>query len=155
MAGLRWEDVRKDEIQVSRSMWRGHENDRAKTVASRASVPVIPSLSAILEEHREGKTTGLVFDLDLQKVGVRIIAPTCASLGLTWWGFHALRRGIATNLYSLGATDKIVQRVLRHAKASITRERYIKSVATDVQAAMLQMDAAVGTLLVRKPGLVN
>jgi hypothetical protein len=25
-------------------------------------------------------------------------------------GFHALRRGIATNLYSLGASDKTVQR---------------------------------------------
>jgi integrase len=43
--------------------------------------------------------------------------------GLTWHGAHSLRRGIATNLYSLGASDKIVQRILRHAKAAVTRER--------------------------------
>jgi hypothetical protein len=63
--------------------------------------------------------------------------------------------GIATNLYSLGASDKIVQRVLRHAKASITRERYIKSVPSDVNAAMETMNDAVKRALNLKGTAVN
>ena len=74
----------------------------------------------------------------------------------TLTGFrHALRRGIATNLYSLGASDKIVQRVLRHAKATVTRERYIKSVPSDVNAAMETMNTAVKAALTLKPVVVN
>ena len=83
------------------------------------------------------------------------IEPVAETLGLHWWGFHALRRGIATNLYSLGASDKTVQRVLRHAKASITKERYIKSVPTDVTAAMTKMNDAIHASIMHKPPIVN
>jgi integrase len=54
-----------------------------------------------------------------------------------------LRRGIATNLYSLGASDKIVQHILRHAKATVTGEQYIKAVPDDVKNAMLQLEAKI------------
>ena len=91
----------------------------------------------------------------MQKLGKLKIEPVAQSLGLEWWGFHALRRGIATNLYSLGASDKIVQRVLRHAKATVTRERYIKSVPSDVNAAMETMNTAVKAALTLKPVVVN
>ena len=37
------------------------------------------------------------------------------------------RRSLAFNLYKLGANDKIVQRILRHAKPHVTKERYIKA----------------------------
>ncbi|PYV73672.1 MAG: hypothetical protein DMG97_10825 [Acidobacteria bacterium] len=42
--GLRWEDYRKGEIHVSRSIWNGHEED-PKTRKSRAPVPVIRQLA--------------------------------------------------------------------------------------------------------------
>jgi len=35
-------------------------------------------------------------------------------------------RGLASNLYELEAQDKVVQRILRHSKPHVTRERYIK-----------------------------
>jgi integrase len=154
MSGLDWTDIG-EEINVSRSVWRGAVNERTKTEASRATVPVIAVLRGILEEYRGGKPTGRVFDCDLQKLGKLTIEPVAEALGLKWWGFHALRRGIATNLYSLGATDKIVQRVLRHAKASVTRERYIKSVPSDVNAAMETMNTAVKAALAIKPVVVH
>lgn len=49
--GLRWEDYRQGEIQVSRSIWNGHETD-PKTRKSRAPVPVIRQLADRLEMHR-------------------------------------------------------------------------------------------------------
>lgn len=49
--GLRWEDYRDNEIQVSRSIWNGREND-PKTKKSAAPVPVIRQLAERLEIHR-------------------------------------------------------------------------------------------------------
>lgn len=154
MSGLDWTDVG-EEINVSRSVWRGAVNERTKTEASRTTVPVIAVLRGILEEYRGGKAAGRLFDMDLQKLGKLTIEPVAEAHGLKWWGFHALRRGIATNLYSLGASDKIVQRVLRHARASITRERYIKSVPSDVNAAMETMNTAAKAALKVKPAVVH
>lgn len=57
-------------------------------------------------------------------------------IGLEWYGWHGFRRGIASNLYELGADEKIVQRVLRHAKAHVTKDRYIKAFDPAVLAAM-------------------
>jgi hypothetical protein len=45
---------------------------------------------------------------------------------LRWYRWHAFRRGLASNLYAMGAQDKVVQRILRHSKPHVTRERYIK-----------------------------
>ncbi len=69
--------------------------------------------------------------------------PAVESLRLEWHGWHGFRRGIASNLYELGANDKIVQRILRHAKPHVTRERYIKAFDPAVLAAMKQMEAAL------------
>ena len=60
-------------------------------------------------------------------------------------------RGIASNLYALGANDKIVQRILRHAKPHVTRERYIKAFDPAVLAAMKQMEAALDVVSKRLP----
>jgi integrase len=142
---LRWEDISDDEIKVSRADWKGII-DEPKTSASKASVPVIATLHRILEEYRVemgGMVQGPLFEMRLEKLAARTIAPIVKGIGLKWHGAHALRRGIATNLYSLGASDKIVQRILRHAKASVTREYYIKSVPEDVKLAMQQLEAKI------------
>jgi len=47
---------------------------------------------------------------------------------------------------ALGADDKIVHRVLRHAKPHVTRERYIKVFEPAVLAAMQKMQASLEEL---------
>jgi len=32
-----------------------------------------------------------------------------------WHGWHAFRRGLATNLHALGVDDKTIQAILRHS----------------------------------------
>jgi integrase len=81
--------------------------------------------------------------LDFDRLGQRVVRPAVESLRLDWHGWHGFRRGIASNLYELGANDKIVQRVLRHAKPHVTRERYIKAFDPAVLAAMKRMEAAL------------
>jgi integrase len=46
-----------------------------------------------------------------------------------WHGWHAFRRGVATNLHALGVDDKTIQAILRHSNIGITQNIYIKSVS--------------------------
>jgi hypothetical protein len=105
---------------------------RPKTVASEDNVPVIEPLAAILDEYRQSMRNpqaGPMFVsddgslLDLDKLGTRLTRPAIRTIGMTWHGWHAFRRGIASNLFALGVNEKIVQRILRHSKPHVTKER--------------------------------
>jgi len=53
-----------------------------------------------------------------------------------WHGWHAFRRGLATNLHALGVDDKTIQEILRHSNIGITQNIYIKSVSESQVSAM-------------------
>jgi integrase len=141
-------------LSVSRSVWRGHVKC-PKTLASEDSVPVIEPLAEILDEYRQSmgspKTGPMLVNedgslLDLDRLGARIIRPAIRTIGVTWHGWHAFRRGTAFNLFPLGVTEKIVQRILRHSKPHFTKERYIKAFHPDVIAAMKKMEETIAKL---------
>jgi integrase len=58
-----------------------------------------------------------------------------------WHGWHAFRRGLATNLYRLGVPDKTIQAILRHADVNTTMKCYIKTTRPDVKAGMEKFEA--------------
>lgn len=84
--------------------------------------------------------------MDLDKLAQLVIRPVVQAIGLEWYGWHGFRRGIASNLYELGADEKVVQRVLRHAKAHVTKERYIKAFDPAVLAAMKRMETTLDAM---------
>jgi integrase len=53
-----------------------------------------------------------------------------------WHGWHAFRRGLATNLHALGIDDKTIQAILRHSNVGLTRNIYVKSVNESQVSAM-------------------
>ena len=57
-----------------------------------------------------------------------------------WHGWHAARRGLATNLYSLGVSDKIIKRILRHSNVNVTLDYYVKPMSGDVLSAMANLE---------------
>ena len=61
----------------------------------------------------------------------------------TWLRFHALRRGVATNLHDAGVNDLTIQRVLRHSDPSTTRRSYIKRLPQQATDAMSKMQAQI------------
>ena len=81
--------------------------------------------------------------MDFDKLARQVVRPMVESLNIDWYGWHGFRRGIASNLYELGADEKIVQRVLRHAKSHVTKDRYIKAFDPAVMAAMKKLEATV------------
>jgi integrase len=66
--------------------------------------------------------------------------PKLREEGIKWWGWHAFRRGLATNLHRLGVPDKAIQAILRHANISTTLNNYVKSVPSDAVTAMRSLE---------------
>ena len=48
---------------------------------------------------------------------------------IEWHGWHAFRRGLATNLHALGVDNKTIQAILRHSNVGLTMNVYVKSVS--------------------------
>jgi len=59
-----------------------------------------------------------------------------------WKGWHAFRRGLATNLTDLGVRPEVIQRILRHGDLATTM-RYVKTRAHRINDAMATLEAAV------------
>src|SRR5947199_275751 len=72
----------------------------------------------------------------LVTAGAITSAVTKAQIG--WHGWHAFRRGLATNLHRLGVADKTIQRILRHSSVAVTQACYIKTADSEAAAAMRQ-----------------
>ncbi len=72
-----------------------------------------------------------------------------------WHGWHAFRRGLATNLHTLGVDDKTIQAILRHSNIGITQNIYIKSVSESQVNAMDAFSEKLETCNVLAPSKVN
>jgi integrase len=148
--GIQWTDLVGDELHVRRNVWRTFVGD-TKTDGSAAPVPVIPMLRKILEAHRKrtGSSSKWVFTgrdgdpLNLQNLARRVIIPALSAADLKWYGWHAFRRGLASNLFALGVEPLIVQRILRHANVQLTMAHYIKTVDAQSVDAMKKLERAL------------
>jgi integrase len=154
LRGLEWTDYTGTELVIKRSIWMSVVN-LPKTRASRDSVPVILALAEILDEYRKSMgnpEAGVVFHcgdgrpICVDKLGRRVIRRALEGIRLPWYGWHAFRRGLASNLYEIGAQDKVVQRILRHSKPHVTSERYIKVFDRTVLDAVEKVQARIEEL---------
>ncbi len=145
--GFLWENYDGEQVWISQSFWRGHALE-PKTRKSKAPVPVIEQLAQRLELHRSlsgNPANGFMFPspagkpFNMDALARDVIKPLAAKAGVEWHGWHAFRRGLATNLHRLGVSDKIIQRILRHANVGVTQNCYIKTVDSDAAAAMEQL----------------
>ena len=81
--------------------------------------------------------------LNLDNLAARVIITPLKMARLTWRGWHAFRRGLATNLHRLGVGDKTIQGILRHSNLSTTQGIYIKTDSADAEVAMEKLRKAV------------
>lgn len=159
LQGLHWSDydAKEHTLTVSRTRWRNAINP-PKSAASASWVPVIPKLAAILAEYqaKPGKrrysvprSENAVYDADamfkvgLYDIGRSTIKPLTTKHQVPWLGWHALRRGLASNLFELGCDDLTVMRILRHASVTVTRAHYIRVRDPKVEDAMARLNAAL------------
>ena len=145
IAGLRWQDYDGATLSIKGTVWNSIVSP-PKSKASKSWVPVIERLRAILDGYRRecerADQFGLLtpdsrmFRFTLEHIGRKKVGAAFSRAGLSFAGFHAFRRGLASNLFELGADDITVQRILRHASVQVSREHYIKIRSAKVDSAM-------------------
>jgi integrase len=150
LKGLQWGDITNGQLVVQRTVWHGQEGP-TKTEARNAPLPVLPVVAKALAAHRkENPGTKWVFQgptgrpYDLATLGSKSIKPGLQSHGLTWHGWHALRRGFATTLHAAGVQDKIIQELMRHSSLSVTMEHYVKALPAANVAAVKRLGNSFG-----------
>lgn len=149
--GLKWEDLRNGELHIERAAWRTTTIEETKTEASNSPVPVIKELAQHLEAHRDGlRASGFIFTgqklagpLDLHNLANRVVRPALKKARVDWCGWHGFRRGLSTNLKTLGVDDMVIQRILRHADVTVTQRSYIKIEDSVKTAAMKKLQRAL------------
>jgi integrase len=136
IAGLRWCDWDGDQLHVKQSVFNYVVNE-PKSAASKNWVPIVPQLKEALEAYKAHRLatdefglmddpTARMFRYTLEHIGRKHIGAAFRRAGYKFEGYHGFRRGIASNLFELGASDLLVMRVLRHASVQVTRASYIK-----------------------------
>jgi len=151
--GLLWENFREDALWITQSVWERFVSE-PKTERSKSVIPLVAPLAQRLEKHRQAQgapQTGFIFvscrhgadpgPVALNSILKWQIKPKLKEAGFEWHGWHAFRRGLATNLYQLGVPDKTIQAILRHSNLSTTMNTYVKSAPADAIAAMRSLQA--------------
>jgi integrase len=62
---------------------------------------------------------------------------------MKWNGWHAFRRGLATNLREMGVPTKVIQRICRHADEATTKKHYIHATGPGVRSGMRKLEASM------------
>jgi integrase len=149
--GLTWEAWQGQELHVLQGIVAGRVQE-PKTRARKAPVPLLPSLAQILGRYRErggNPVTGPMFrttngtPVDPNNLLRDRMQPAFKVAGIAWHGWHAFRRGLATNLYALDVQDIVIQRILRHANVSVTQACYIKPIGAESVRALATLDAVL------------
>jgi len=174
IVGLKWEDYDGARLWVRRNICFGERGEMSvelpKTESSAAPVPVIAPLRKILDawkakaEVTEGcwifpagftrkkDHPGDLLDmaemtpLSPNNILRDQITPALEKAELEWHGYHAFRRGLATNLRALNVDDLTIMEILRHSDVAVTRASYIKRVGQKSIDAMDRLEAEI-----RKP----
>lgn len=180
--GLQWQDWKKGVLHVNRQVAFDEKGrmivQEPKTEASKDAVPIIPVLAEILQELKNsvGKYAAegcWMFPADFVRGGEHTlmlkdaigrtplspanfvrdqVEPILEKVNISWCGFHAFRRGLATNLHALGVQDIDIQQILRHSDVAVTRASYIKGLPETAHGTMNRLTEAWAKLRTQPAG---
>ena len=89
--------------------------------------------------------------IGIQRIVSDVIRPALKSSGTEWHGWHALRRGLSTNLHELAVPDKIIQVILRHANVGVTQLCYVKTRNPQAVEEMKKLERKISHATNRQP----
>jgi integrase len=147
---LRPSDYDGSSLRIERAAWR-HHIAKPKGKRGTGVILLVPTAAKILDEHlATTKVKNFIFETfrgdpgDIESTVDKVIRPALAMANMPWYDLHAFRRGLATNLHSLGIRDIVIQAILRHSNVSVTRASYIKNDGVDPRslAAMEVLESA-------------
>ncbi len=173
LRGMFWENYSNGELLIARSIWNGITTDpkSRKSKAPIPIIGTLAAKLSAHRARLGNPIVGPVFPngkgkaADPDSVLGRLILPALDVCGVCsklesehgrpthnyerntvlpeWYGWHAFRRGLATNLHRLGVNDLTIQRILRHSNVAVTQACYIKTVPVEAKAAMQKLETAL------------
>jgi integrase len=114
--GLWADDYLGDVLYIRRTIWGTSLKEQTKTGEDEEEpgmVPIIEPLRKLLDAVKPSH--GFIFTgsrgaaLDLENFADRVMKPILKANGLRWAGWHAYRRGLATNLKEMAVDDLTIQ----------------------------------------------
>lgn len=145
LQGLDWKDRYDGQWHVERKVVEGRTGV-TKTEARQEGVPIIPFLKKITDEYWESvgrPKGGSVFGRWMNNLKRDHITPELKKTGMRWNGWHAFRRGLATNLHEMGVPTKVIQRICRHADESTTKKHYIHATDPGVRRGLRKLEVLI------------
>ena len=173
LRGMFWENYKDGELFIARSIWNGITTEpKSKKSRAPVPIIAQLAAKLVVHRERQGNPiAGPIFPngagkpADPENIVDRVIRPALDVCGHCskpksdhgrmphkferntvlpqWRGWHAFRRGLATNLNRLGVDDSVIQRILRHSTVSVTQACYIKTAGEDAKAAMQKLETAL------------
>jgi integrase len=173
LRGMFWENYSEGELLIARSIWNGITTDpkSRKSKAPIPIIPKLATKLEAHRTSLGKPKVGPIFPngagkaIDPNSLLRRAILPALEVCEIcskpesehgraiheyernkilpAWRGWHAFRRGLATNLNRLGVDDLVIQRILRHSNVAVTQACYIKTVSEDAKAAMQKLETAL------------
>jgi integrase len=171
--GLRWEHYDGKQLNVEQSIWEGiaadpkSESSKASVPVISALAKTLNHFKLLQGNPADGPifraSNGSALRLNNLLRSILPVLNRCKACGESevehdenadhdylrdesrpkWQGWHAFRRGLATNLHAIGVDDLTIQRILRHSNVQVTQQSYIKTLPQQVTDAMDQLNAKV------------
>jgi integrase len=171
--GMTWESYRDGELLIDRSIWNGISTDpkSRKSKAPIPIIGWLATRLAAHRERLGNPISGPMFPnqagnpMDPNNLLGRVILPALNVCGICskteaehkranhtyernasipeWRGWHAFRRGLATNLHQMGVDDLTIQAILRHSNVAVTQACYIKTSSKETKAAMDRVESVL------------
>jgi integrase len=170
LRGLRWEDFDGKSLKISRTVWRTRigETKTPESEGSVPVLPVLQRVLNDYKMKIGGKDGEWIFkgekrgtSLNLANLVRRSITPMLTRCAVCnemkakhkeehefvlntkipqWRGWHSFRRGLASNLYSLGVKPKVIQAILRHADIGTTLAYYVETPDEEAREAISKIE---------------
>lgn len=152
--GLRWADWNEADqtLTICRSVWQTKLGP-TKNPASENTILVLLLLNDLLTKRRvrikrtpsdyilAGMRRGA--PLNFHNLENRVIKPDLKDSGIVWAGFHAFRRGLASNLLALEVNRVIIGRILRQGGVATTLAYYAKNRENESRAVMEKLEERI------------
>jgi integrase len=145
--GLQWSDIDHDFIHVRRAFSRGVVGPPKRKKSVR-SIPLIQPVRGLLMLWRTKASNGVwVFTntegnaMNMDQFAREVIKPALIKSNIEWRGYHAGRRGLATELRSITGNSTAARDVPGHSTTRVTKQHYEHTLPEDALRGMKQLEA--------------
>ena len=150
-AGLRWENVTADTLQVKEAYVAGsHKGTKTGRTRTVVMLPQLRHRMRLWAMAYQFPTSGWVFPnqdgntpININCLGARVIKTTLEALGMDWQGLYACRRGFGTLMVDAGASLEETSQAMGNSPTVCYRHYYLPRESKLAASGIAKLNAAL------------